>query len=374
MGDAGLQATLRRVFGNRRSSAGESFLAVDGLRGLAVLLVLLGHIYRGGVAVFPKLTMLAAGASGVELFFVLSSFLLSSPLIAASPSALRSAGTWGTYAARRLLRIYPLYVVVLLVGTSDPAWSLALFGPREVSIVDHLTWQQGAKIMWAIPVEMKFYVLLPVLAVALAWALRRSAALALLLVAAMLATSAMLVPPRAPGPPPILLAPQLPYFVSGLAAAVVHRLWRPTTTGARVLLDFAGWSALALWASANVFALAPAWAAPSQEPVWRGLTLALITLAAVDARLGLSAVFRLAPLRFLGVISFSVYLLHMPIVESLRKVADWSDVTKTVAIVSAVCVLSTVSYLLIELPFIEVGRRLSRRTGRAEDHSSSMPL
>src|SRR3990167_7379107 len=70
MGDAGLQATLRRVFGNRRSSAGESFLAVDGLRGLAVLLVLLGHIYRGGVAVFPKLTMVAAGASGVELFFV----------------------------------------------------------------------------------------------------------------------------------------------------------------------------------------------------------------------------------------------------------------------------------------------------------------
>jgi peptidoglycan/LPS O-acetylase OafA/YrhL len=374
MGDAGLQATLRRVFGNRRSSAGESFLAVDGLRGFAVLLVLLGHIYRGGVAVFPQLTMTAAGASGVELFFVLSSFLLSTPLTAASPSELRSPGTWTTYAARRLLRIYPLYIVVLLVGTSVPAWSLALFGPREVSIVDHLTWQQGAKIMWAIPVEMKFYVLLPVLAVVLSWALRRSAALALLLVAAMLATSAMLVPPRVPGPPTILLAPQLPYFVSGLAAAVVHRLWRPTTTRARVTLDVAGWSALAWWASGNLFAFAPAWAAPFQEPAWRGLTLALLTLAAVDARLGLSALFRLAPLRFLGVISFSVYLLHMPIVESLRKVADWSDVTKTVAIVAAVCATSMVSYLLIELPFIEVGRKLSRRPGRANAHSSSMPL
>ena len=134
MREAGLQATLHRVFGNRRSSAGESFLPIDGLRGLAVLLVLFGHMYRGGVAVFPQLTMVAAGVSGVELFFVLSSFLLSSPLIAASSLELRSPGTWATYVARRLLRIYPLYIVVLVVGTSDPAWSLALFGPREVSM------------------------------------------------------------------------------------------------------------------------------------------------------------------------------------------------------------------------------------------------
>ena len=140
-----------------------SRLPIDGLRGLAVLLVLFGHMYRGGVAVFPQLTMVAAGVSGVELFFVLSSFLLSSPLIAASSLELRSPGTWVTYVARRLLRIYPLYIVVLVVGTSDPAWSLALFGPRDVSIVDHLLWRQGAKIMWAIPVEMKFYVLLPAL-------------------------------------------------------------------------------------------------------------------------------------------------------------------------------------------------------------------
>jgi len=363
---AGFMATLRRALGGRGPVAGESFVVVDGVRGFAVLLVVLGHLDRGGVSMFPRLPLFAAGVSGVELFFVLSAFLLSSPLLAAPARDLAAPRTWATYAARRLLRIYPLYFVVLVVGTSVPSWSQALFGPREVSIIDHLLCRQGAKIMWAVPVEMKFYCVLPFLAAAVAWVLRRNVAAALVLVAGMLVVAQALVPPRQSGPPPILLAPQLPYFVAGMAAATLHRVWRPASAGARVALEVAGLSAFAWWVAANLLGQASLWPQLATRPVWRGLTLATFLFAAVEGRALLAAFFRLAPLRFLGVLSFSMYLLHMPVTEELRRGLPWDAAAKTIAVLVAATALSTVSYLVIEYPFIELGRRLSRRRAAAK--------
>lgn len=363
---AGLMVNLGRAFGGRRSVAGESFVVADGVRGFAVLLVVLGHLDRGGVSMFPGLTLFAAGASGVQLFFVLSAFLLSYPLVAASASDLAAPRTWATYALRRFLRIYPLYVLVLVVGTSVPSWSLALFGPREVSIVDHLLWKQGAKIMWAVPVEMKFYCVLPFLAATVAWVSRRNVAAALVVIAGMLVAAEALVPPRQSGPPPILLAPHLPYFVAGMAAATLLRMWRPASVAARAALEVAGLCAFAWWVATNLLGHASLWPQLVTRPAWRGLTFALFLLAAVEGRAVLAAFFRLAPLRFLGVISFSMYLLHMPVTEELRRSLPWDALGKTLAVVVAAAALSTLSYLVIEYPFIELGRRLSRRPGAAD--------
>lgn len=349
---------------------------LDGLRGMAALVVLLGHMELGGLVVLPGLSMIGAGVSGVQLFFVLSSFLLATPLLALPPPALSSPRLWGTYFARRILRIYPLYTLVLVVGSSYPSFYLALFGPREISIVSHLLLQQGAKILWAIPVEMKFYFLLPLLAVLGALALRRSVNAVCCLTAALLVASAiaaMNVQPSLQGTPPITLAPNLPYFVSGFAAAVLHRLWRPSGPAARILLDGAGWLALLWWVAANLAGAAPSWSWPLQEPLARGLTWALVLVAAADAGLGLSALFRFPPLRLAGVVSFSIYLLHMPIVENLRRMAGWSDATRIAGILASVTVVSALSFLVVEYPFIELGRRLSRRRPAPALSSSPAP-
>lgn len=359
---------LRQVFGARRSSVGETFRMLDGLRGLAVLLVVVGHMYRGGLAVVPSARMVVAGMSGVQLFFVLSSFLLASPLLAASAETLRSPRTWATYFARRLLRIYPLYALVLVVGSCFPFLSWALFGPHQISVVDHLLLRQGVKILWAIPVEMKFYFVLPLLIGAAFVALRAGVAVTVVLVVAMLAAAQAWVPgAHDPVPSRIALAPSLPYFVAGFAAAVVHRMWRPSTATARVLLDTAGWLALAWWCFANVFGPPPPSIAWLQAPLWRGLVWALVVLAAVDAGRGISAVFSALPLRVVGVVSFSVYLLHMPIVEALRNAGGWSEGARSLAILAAVLAVSMLSYMVIEYPFIEFGRRLSRRTTAGAD-------
>ena len=63
--------------------------ALDGLRGLAVLVVLASHFSSAGL--FPRPALHGVGKSGVYLFFVLSAFLLVRNLLRLPPGALRRA-------------------------------------------------------------------------------------------------------------------------------------------------------------------------------------------------------------------------------------------------------------------------------------------
>lgn len=100
---------------------------VECLRGLAIALVVAHHLhgflYGGGAAPLAHVpealrAVLLGGHTGVSLFFVLSGFLLSRPFLAEARGGrrVRVAG----YAARRVLRVMPLYVVVVLATTASP--------------------------------------------------------------------------------------------------------------------------------------------------------------------------------------------------------------------------------------------------------------
>src|SRR3954447_733875 len=93
----------------------QRFPALDGLRGLAVLLVLLDHASDAELRLFPGANMNRAGKYGVYLFFVLSAFLLTHLLLLTPAEKLARFRTWFTYFVRRFLRIFPLYALVLLV-------------------------------------------------------------------------------------------------------------------------------------------------------------------------------------------------------------------------------------------------------------------
>lgn len=90
--------------------------ALDGLRGLAVLIVLASHLANAGLPVFPGLSLSGTGKSGVYLFFVLSAYLLTRLLLARPVREWRSLHPWIDYGLRRVLRIWPLYLVVLFVS------------------------------------------------------------------------------------------------------------------------------------------------------------------------------------------------------------------------------------------------------------------
>ncbi|WP_121114621.1 acyltransferase family protein [Croceibacterium ferulae] len=155
-----------------RTAAGLTGIAycpeIDGLRALAAMCVLVGHLYwlEFGLA-----------GSGVRLFFCISGYLITHILLSAHASG---AATWDilrAFWARRVLRIFPPYYLALLIALAlnaydirDTAWwhltfttniLLALRGDWDPIITGHL---------WSLAVEEQFYLLWPVgLLLALQW-------------------------------------------------------------------------------------------------------------------------------------------------------------------------------------------------------------
>jgi peptidoglycan/LPS O-acetylase OafA/YrhL len=132
--------------------------ALDGTRAVAALMVLLFHGAQEGL---PLPSVVNFGQTGVDLFFVLSGFLITSILLAARP---RDWTEVRTFYARRSLRIFPLYYAALLVcalffyPVSWPYWiylqnfwtsmGLTIAGPVH---------------LWSLAVEEQFYLVWPFL-------------------------------------------------------------------------------------------------------------------------------------------------------------------------------------------------------------------
>ena len=128
------------------------FSGVDGIRGLACLIVLLTHVPG---FFFPQTAAYFAGTGkyGVWLFFVLSAFLLTTKFAKTGFSTSVLAG----YALGRFLRIIPLFVVVCAIYWVFGAAGIKSYG----DFFSAITLQQGYAHLWTIPVEFKFYLLLP---------------------------------------------------------------------------------------------------------------------------------------------------------------------------------------------------------------------
>ena len=141
--------------------------SLDGLRGLAILLVLLMHL-------FPFITVSRFGWIGVDLFFVLSGFLITNILLA---ERRKSGFVWKFY-ARRWLRTMPLYVLSLVLlfyivprFVSHPEMfgylltNQAWFWFQLQNLLFFLKPDGNPNILnhfWSLAVEEQFYLLVPV--------------------------------------------------------------------------------------------------------------------------------------------------------------------------------------------------------------------
>jgi peptidoglycan/LPS O-acetylase OafA/YrhL len=156
---------------------------LDGLRGIAILLVLLYHgIFQKTGLGLPLLTRsLIVGRlawSGVDLFFVLSGFLIGGILLDAkdSPSYFK------TFYLRRAFRILPLYALVLafssfqFLNLHGPVGHLGSFPQSTIPFAAFLTFTQnwwmawlgtfgvgGAAVTWSLAIEEQFYLTIPVI-------------------------------------------------------------------------------------------------------------------------------------------------------------------------------------------------------------------
>ena len=339
---------------------------LDGLRGLAVLVVLASHFSSAGL--FPRPALHGVGKSGVYLFFVLSAFLLVRNLLRLPPGALGQMPVWLDYALRRVLRIWPLYLVVL--GLSWLAWRTGQPGLYVIdtpSLWRHLTLREGQSVLWSIPVEFTFYALLPLLALGLAYMARRGWPMAVQAGVFFLALAAVTLawPPARSLENDVRLWPYLAVFLCGAFAAQVD-VWLARARARPQLWGAAGLLALVAWCIAIPAVWAWLTGRPFEATVTRtwylffGLLWSVLLLAVLHGPAWLQWPFAWRPLRWVGLVSFSLYLWHMPVLGALLKtgVAERLPLLAPWIVLAVSLAVSWLSWRLFEKPL--QGVRLQR--------------
>ncbi len=144
---------------------------LDTLRALAIALVLMSH-YHGFVSQAPTFGIMGSiGWAGVDLFFVLSGYLIGNQLLA--PAARGESLDLKTFFARRLLRTLPNYYAVLAIYLLLPDSPIA--GKTMAPVWRYLTFTQNFGLnygetfthSWSLCIEEQFYLVLPLAVLAL---------------------------------------------------------------------------------------------------------------------------------------------------------------------------------------------------------------
>ncbi|PBB75215.1 hypothetical protein CK227_10510 [Mesorhizobium sp. WSM4308] len=319
----------------------QRYVALDGLRGLAAYTVVVSH-YIGSASpvAYPGQSILGAlhlaGQVGVMLFFVISGFLMGE-LYMHSPFTLENIRS---FYVKRIARVVPLYYVVVLVSFALPlvantrsVWPFYYIG----NVWSYLLFWRGANVLWTIPAEVQFYALFP----AIWWAFSKigNTTILLLLVVAALNQAFWLETP-------VLLQSFLPYFAAGLVlsmitvpyARLIEFLVIPAFIGLVVALPEVsvalGFKPTGMWGSSAYMLLVP--------------TTVLLVINSRWATRILGS--RLAI--FLGTISYSVYLLHMPVHFVLRELPIYKTAPLLLMAVALVVTtaVSWLSFMFIEKP------------------------
>jgi peptidoglycan/LPS O-acetylase OafA/YrhL len=351
---------------------------LDGIRALAVLSVL---AYHGGISAVN------GGLLGVDIFFVLSGFLITSLLV----SEFRKSGAigFGAFYARRARRLLPALGITLLgvalyaAFVADPGTLATIRGDALSTMAYVANWRFivtdqsyfvhfGAPSpllhTWSLAVEEQFYLVWPALSL---FVLRRRGADGLFVVALLLVVGS---------------------FVDGVillhTGASSSRLYYGTDL--RVQEVMAGAALAAFWGGTQGTHATSRHrtTAPSEHPTWRrvlagggtlGLVVLLYAIHAVDGQGSflyeggfvmvavatvlviatvvklpdglLAAGFSLRPLRYVGRISYGLYLYHWPIFQTLNEPrTDMSGLALFALRVGVTFGVSVVSFHLIESP------------------------
>jgi peptidoglycan/LPS O-acetylase OafA/YrhL len=368
------------------------FPALEGMRGLAVLGVVLTHcgFWTGRYVRGTGSPVLVHADVGVAIFFVLSGFLLSREWFRAEalgrPPARLRAFYW-----RRGLRILPLYwvtvVIALLAVPQTTDISLATWVRHfTLTQVYNLSWlAQGLTQTWSLCTEAAFYLVLPALAWLTVRLARRGPGLA---GAAVIVATALIVLNEAwigwynttsiggYSAAQWWLPTTISWFAVGLAAAGIQV--RCTTPGPLGRWGWAGQLGAApgvCWLTAAalfLLALTPVTGAVTggsggTQQITRNLLYALIALALLwPAVFGASPLVELTlgsrPMRFLGRISYGIFLLHLSILQAATHLLGYRQWTGSVFWLFAMTLALTIPAAAIGYRFVE--RPAQRQRGR----------
>jgi peptidoglycan/LPS O-acetylase OafA/YrhL len=349
------------------------FPLIDPLRGLAAVAVFFFHFSQARPDVHGLLGRLMEHAdSGVVLFFLISGFLLYRPFVVSRTGRAPRIRTASFY-RRRALRILPAYWVALTVLAIYPGlpafhsrwWQLYLFG----QIYDPHSTFAGIASAWTLCVEVSFYALLPVYALGIerltASATSRTAVkveLAILCALAFLsmAIHELLHADTANQNLSLTLPGTFYLFAAGMGVAVLSVAWEGTAVPEVLKRHAVALWLLAILVYVGIALSTGATALRSVNPVYAPIAVMILLPATVpdtgkpERRLLARAVV------WLGVVSYGFYLWHQPILDQL---ATWIHAPSLLAAAAfaATVLIASVSYKLVEAPWLRSKARLASR-------------
>jgi peptidoglycan/LPS O-acetylase OafA/YrhL len=359
----------------------------DGVRALGVGSVLLGHFWPASVSnvvfQFGELAWIA-----VDGFFVLSGFLIAGILL----DRIGRPKYFSTFYLRRILRIFPVYYVSLLVGWAllrftnggcdyrnllqhwgSPMWFAFYAGNFRTAIVN--AWPPAGAYgpLWSLQIEEQFYLLFP-----LAVAFLRREHLRILLIGACVLSPLLRVICYLTVPGNVFLPyVLLPCHCEGLAMGALVALrvrsgpWtisKPTLKALSLLFltaSVAG-STLSTWKTQEPSPLTLFARLPGYTLASAGFTCLLIWVVILRGSKS-TAWLRIAPLQYLGKISYGLYVLHpialMVLLEVARK-GWWPFHHRLLFFAACVALsiaISAASWHLMELPILHLKSRIGKR-------------
>jgi peptidoglycan/LPS O-acetylase OafA/YrhL len=364
--------------------------SLTGLRGIAALAVFAFHYDNFNPGIRLDLTVpivgsalqfpLGFGFAGVDLFFVLSGFLLSLPFA-------RSALTQSPhqpikrYYKRRLLRVFPAYYAQLLIILVTGAWFVSWRQLEGPSLLAHLVMffnigldpvRPLVGVWWTLPIELSFYLMLPLVASFLRpwrWIVFLLLCISLSILyrtwsasqlGAVTAEGVVLLANHIPG--------SLPEFLMGASAAMVVQ-WFDVNSIKKPPV----WVLDLMLATGATLAIMWLWNVlyPNVSTYWQGHWSMIIAPVAFGFPLSLMVIslywgsrigrliFANPVIYYLGLISYSLYLWHFIVLQQLEVILGDANETlqgfpRFLISLLLVVLVSSVSYFAFERPFFHL--------------------
>jgi peptidoglycan/LPS O-acetylase OafA/YrhL len=373
--------------------------ALDGVRGLAVLLVFIYH-YGGGLKSHDPLvrifgTVTQAGWTGVILFFALSGFLITGELW----DSLAERHLLRNFYVRRALRILPLYVVAMGISLAGALahghtdlYTLRSFGIYLLFLQDipglaaqalHYSSPFPLYHLWSLAVEEQFYLLWPA---ALLWVdSRRSARdLCLRIFALSLFFRLLICLPemsfhRSSRFDDFVLTHAGALALGGALALALRSRDRATGRIAAPVRFVRRYCYIAFWAGIAVFCACGLVAhsflmSPALEFIFGvlGASVASVASIAIALRRGrIRGALSWSPLGWLGRISYGFYVFHIllqPVFDTIASSLTHSvsgqqyQLVRMLVAFPLSVIFAALSFYLLEQPFLRLGRRFPMRT------------
>ena len=388
------------------SPAGARIPELDGLRGLAILLILLGHHFSSHLQPEPGsllvylIIALRYTWTGVDLFFVLSGFLIGGILL----DQRQAVNYYRVFYVRRICRIFPLYYLLLLLFFGLLAVGAGVVSPwlfqNPLPFLSYFTFTQnfasvyyvvyvGAPaawmgVTWSLAVEEQFYFVMP-------WVMRKVQARRLpLILLGVIGLSLLLrvfiynnfavgsianyvlTPTRVDG---LMMGVLIAY-------ALRQPRWKQTLIAQRRLVTVAFWLLSGGLVGLNIWrqelATAESIVMATIGYTWIGLFYSLLLLLLLlNQGRRVTTFFRNPVMRWLGEISYSFYLVHIPIIGLCfggmlgmnPRIANLKEFLVALVALALSLGLATISWRWLEKPIVRWGHSFQYQAPNASADS-----